>query len=57
MAHTIPAKPRVGDRVDGVLEWPHDLSPIPLRAMVARVSPTDVAITFHRGTIPFAYFR
>jgi len=52
-----PVKPRVGDRIDGVLEWPHDYPPIPFRGMVARVGPGDIAVTFHRGTIPFAYFR
>ena len=57
VAHTIPVKPRVGDRIDGVLEWPHDYPRIPFRGMVARVGPGDIAVTFHRGTIPFAYFR
>jgi len=57
LVHTIPVKPRVGDRIDGVLEWPHGYSPIEIRGMVARVGPGDIAVTFHRGSIPFAYFR
>ena len=57
LVHTIPAKPRVGDRLDGVLEWPHDYSPIEFRGVVARVGAGDLAVTFHRGLIPFAYFR
>jgi hypothetical protein len=47
----------VGDRIDGVLEWPHGLRPIEFKGMVARVGPGDVAVTFHKGLIPFAYFR
>ena len=57
VVHTIPVKPRIGDRFDGVLEFPHDLPPIQLRGMVARVGPGDLAITFHRGLIPYSYFR
>ena len=57
LSHTIPVKPRVGDRFDGVLEWGHGYSPIELKGMVARVGPGDVALTFHKGLIPFAYFR
>ena len=57
LAHTIPVKPRVGDRFDGVLEWPHGLGTIEFRGMVARVGPGDVAVTFHRGLIPFSFLR
>lgn len=57
LAHTIPAKPRVGERIDGVLEWPHDYPPIEFRGTVARVGPGDIAVTFHRELIPFSYFR
>jgi len=57
LVHTIPVKPRVGDRVDGVLEWPHDYTPIQFRGMVARVGPGDLDVTFQQGLIPFAYFR
>ena len=57
LVHTIPAKPNVGDRIDGVLEWPHGYSPVEFRGTVTRVGPGDIAVTFHRGLIPFAYFR
>ena len=57
LVHTIPVKPRVGDRLDGVLEWPHDYPPIQFRGTVVRVGPGDVAVSFQQGLIPFAYFR
>src|SRR5262245_32318546 len=57
LVHTIPAKPRVGDRIDGVLEWGHGYTPIEFKGMVARVGAGDIAVTFHKGLIPFAYFR
>ena len=57
LVHTIPVKPRIGDRVDGVLEWTHEYPPIEFRGLVVRVSPGDVAVKFHRGVLPFSYLR
>ena len=53
--HTDPARPPVGDRLTGYLEWPDLSAPFVVAGKVVRVELTEFALTCEDGQLPAAY--
>jgi hypothetical protein len=53
--HTSPARPAVGTRITGTLEWIHGEPPLSVTGTIVRVERNDFVIACEPGTIPLGY--
>jgi len=53
--HAESARPQMGQRLIGLLEWPGEEVPAAFGGPVVRVQPTDVAIACDLGDLSLAY--
>jgi hypothetical protein len=53
--HADPARPLVGDRMAGDLEWPELEPPVPITGRVVRVEPSEFALRCGHGQLPMAH--
>jgi hypothetical protein len=53
--HADPARPGIGQRVIGLLEWPGEEVPAAIGGPVVRVQATDVAVVCDLGALSLAY--
>lgn len=53
--HADPARPLVGDRMAGDLEWPGLERPLPITGRVVRVEPSEFALRCDHGQLPMAH--
>lgn len=55
IAHSLPARPKVGARVAGTLEWIHGEPPLQLEGDIVRVDSDSFAMRCPPGAIPLGY--
>jgi len=55
IAHSQPARPKVGARVTGTLEWIHGEPPLQLEGEIVRVDSDSFAMRCPPGAIPLGY--
>jgi hypothetical protein len=53
--HAEPARPLVGDRMVGHLEWPDLGVPVGIAGLVVRVEPSEFALRCDQGQLPIAH--
>jgi PilZ domain-containing protein len=53
--HADPARPLLGDRMVGHLEWPGLGVPVGIAGLVVRVGPSEFALRCDQGQLPIAH--
>jgi len=53
--HADPARPALGDRLAGQLEWPDLEVPVPVAGRVVRVDSSEVALRCEQGQLPIGH--
>jgi hypothetical protein len=53
--HADPARPRLGDRLEGHLEWPGLEGPVGIAGYVVRVESSEFALRCEQGQLPIAH--
>ena len=53
--HADPARPRLGDRLEGNLEWPGLEVPVGIAGYVVRVESSEFALRCEQGQLPIAH--